>query len=204
MSEMRQSEEHVLKMLSEGRITAEEADRLLNAIEESAVPGDLDTPITAEPVLEYNLPHISEYRRGWQLPFLGSLFVLALSGGKIIARRSRKGLLNRLSLNMYWLSFTAAALGSLFFLWSRDARWLRVKVDQADGTHVDISLPVPVHLLGWLFKTARPYVDAETARQLDTAIDMIAGMQQEMDSPGGQPIVIDVNEEGSRVQVFFI
>jgi hypothetical protein len=198
---MNKSEEHILQMLNEGKITAEEADKLLQAVEKSAT-ADADT-IPPDPMEESGLPHVQQYRDSWRGPFLGSVFALALAGSKIISSRSKKGFFTRVRLSLYWGMLTLGTIGALFALWSRNARWLRIHVENEDN-RIDLSLPVPIHLLSWLLNTLRPYVDQETGRQFEMAAEFIQAMQQEMDSPDGKPLVIDINDEGSRVQVYLI
>lgn len=204
---MSDSKEHILQMLQDGAISAEEADRLLTAID-----GDTDIPDAApvderipdEPLPGGNLPHITDFREGWRVPFFSGLFMAALSARQIMRLRKKEGFFNSLGRGFHGLMFAVAGFGALIALWSRDARWLRVKIEEKDGNRIDISLPVPIHLAGWLMRTARPYVDAETAEQFDTALEVLQAMQDEMDRPDGQPIMIDVHDEGSHVQVYFV
>lgn len=204
---MGDSKEHILQMLQNGAISAEEADRLLSAIDgDDAIPEvpPVDERIPDEPLPGGVLPHITDYRGGWRVPFFGSLFMAALSARQLMRPRKDEGFFSGLGRAFHGLMLAVAGFGALLSLWSRDARWLHVKVEEEDGTRIDISLPVPVQLVGWVLRTARPYVDDETAAQLDTGLEVLQAMQDEMDSPDGQPIMIDVNDEGTHVQVYFV
>ncbi len=202
---MEQSREHILQMVSAGTITAEEADRLLSAIE--GPPAVEDTSLARPPAVDDlpPLPPIAELRRGWQIPFAGSLLVAAFSLTRLVAGRGRQGILSRLDRGVHGLLFVTAALAALFFLGGREARWLYLKIDQADGRRFTLSLPVPVGLLVWLLRFARRVnTDPALVGQLDAALDFLREMQVEMDSPGGQPVTIDINEEDQRVQIYFL
>lgn len=204
---MSDSKEHILQMLQNGAISAEEADRLLSAIEGDVELPDVppvDESIPDEPLPGGDLPHVSDYREGWRIPFFGALFMLALSGSKLLQLRKKEGFFSGISRGFHGLVFAVAGIGALLSLWSRDARWLHVKIEEADGTRIDISLPIPVQLVSWLLRTVRPYVDGDEAAQLDTAIEMIDAMQDEMNRPDGQPIIMDIKDEGSHVQVYFV
>ncbi|MBN2472306.1 MAG: hypothetical protein JXN59_16395 [Anaerolineae bacterium] len=209
---MNDSNEHILHMLQNGTISAEEAERLLNAVEAApdlpdAPPVDErlpDEPLPRGPLPGGRLPHISDYRTGWRAPFLGAAFMAALSATKLLQLQEKRGPFSALRRSFHRLLIVAGTVGALVALWSRDARWLHVKVEQADGKRIEISLPVPVQMVSWLLRTARPYVDAPTANQFDTAIEVIAAMQDEMDRPDGQPIIVDVKDEDSHVQVYFV
>jgi hypothetical protein len=203
---MSDSKEHILHMLQDGKISAEEAERLLSAIEREADLPDAP-PVDERPPdepLGGNLPHISDYRTGWRAPFIGAAFMAALSAARLLQLREKRGPFNALRRNFHRLAILAGTAGALLALWSRDARWLHVKVEEAGGKRIEITLPVPVQLVGWVLRTARPYVDTATAGQFDTAIEMIQAMQVEMDRPDGQPIIVDVKDEDSHVQVYFV
>lgn len=204
---MSDSRDQILHMLQNGAISAEEADRLLSAIEGEADLPDappVDERLPDEPLPGGLLPHISDYRTGWRAPFIGAAFMAALSAAKLLQLRQKRGPFNALRRNFHRLLIMVGGIGALLSLWGRDARWLHVRVEQADGKRIEISLPVPVQLVGWVLRTARPYVDTATAGQFDAAIEMIAAMQAEMDRPDGQPIIVDVKDENSHVQVYFV
>jgi hypothetical protein len=198
---MNGSRAHILQMLQNKTITAEEADRLLTAIDDTSA---VDDAIPHEPLPGGRLPHIADFRQNWRGVFLGNAFLLALSAARLLGLRGKPGFFRGVSRGFYGLLFALATIGAFISLWSHNARWLRVKIEKEDGHRFDLSLPVPVHLVSWLLRTLHPYVDAETAARLDTAIEMIRAMQDEMDRPDGQPIIIDVQDEGSRVQVYFV
>ncbi len=204
---MSDSKEHILNMLQNGAISAEEADRLLNAIEREADLPDappVDERLPNEPLPGGSLPHISDYRTGWRAPFIGAAFMAALSAAKLLQLREKRGPFSALRRSFHRLAILVGTAGALLSLWSRDARWLHVRVEQADGKRIELSLPVPVQLVGWVLRTARPYVDASTAGQFEAAIEMIEAMQAEMDRPDGQPIIVDVQDEDNHVQVYFV
>jgi len=199
---MEQSRDHILQMVSSGAITAEEADRLLSAIEGPPAP---QTTPSAGPAPAADLPRIGDLRRGWRLPFLGSIFLAALSLNKIVAGRGREDFFSRLGRGLYRVLFAIAATAALFFLWSRDARWLYLKIEQEDGRRFAFSLPVPVGLLARLLGLARRFsTDPAASEQLDAAAGFIREMQAEMDAPGSQPLTIDIHDKGQRVQVYFL
>ncbi len=181
----------ILKDLEAGTITAEEANRRLAALD------------TAAPLPDHDLPHVRDLRENWRLPFAVSMGGALLAGLKL-ASRPRQGFLNRVQQGFYWMALVAFGLVGLLAWWSRQARWLLVKIQTRDGQRFQISLPVPVHLLARLFRAVRPWVDEETAQQLDAAVEFIDTMQDEMDSPDGQPVIIDINDEENRVQVYLI
>jgi len=191
----------ILQDLQEGHITAEEANERLAEIEANS---PVDDSVQASPLRDYDLPHISEYRRGWKIGLLFSLIGLAFTGSKVASARRQKGFFARLRGNFYGLLFALSGLLALLAVWSRDARWLLVHIEERDGKRLDISLPVPLHLIGKLLSWLRPLVNAEDKPQVEAAIEFIKSMQDEMDRPDGQPVVVDIDDDGQRVQVFLL
>lgn len=199
---MEQSQDRILQMVAAGAITAEEANRLLAAIEG---PSAADEAVPAAPLSAADLPRISDFRRGWRWPFVGATFLVALSLSKIAAGRGRRGVISQLGRGFYWLLAAVSAVGALFFLWSRDARWLYIRIDQADGRRFALSLPVPVGVLAGLLRFARRFnSDPDVIAQLDAAEAFLREMQVEMDGPGGQPLTIDINDQDQHVQIYFL
>ncbi|GEM_PF-517674 len=237
---MSEARKQILKMLQDGAISAEEANRLLAAVgdapqESAAENAVLDTTLTDEnadtvddghsaaerpgekrkhdaaddgiPLADGEVvmpPDMGRFRRFWQIPFIIALGVLIISALAMSATYGGAGFLGMLSFVCAWSVFMVALLAAAIAFWSRTARWMHVRVQEKEGRRIAISLPVPVRLLGWGVHVARPFVDAETAVHLDTAAGFIEAMEDEMDSPGAEPLVVDVNDEdGDRVQVYF-
>jgi hypothetical protein len=194
---MNESQEHILKMVSSGAITAEEADRLLNAMDETA-----EVPVGAEPINLDGLPDVESLRERWQFPFVVSLGVMAFSGRRILARR--RGFFGKLLLPLDWMAFSLGAVGVMISLWSRSARWLYVHIVQRDGREIRLTLPVPAQTLGGLLRRTSRFGDPESREQMLAAADFLEAIHEEMDSPEGAPLVIDIHDEGQQVQVYLL
>ncbi len=200
----------ILRDLEAGTISAEEANARLAAIEtppaEEAPAGE--APAAADRLADEDLPHVSDYRGSWQLPFVISLGGLALAASKLADRgkggRSARGPFAPLRRGFYGLIFIVSGLVALLAAWSRNARWLLILIDLQDGKRLRFSLPVPVHLLGRLLSALRPFVGRQDARQLDAVVEFIESMQEQMESPDGQPIIFDITEDNERIRMYFM
>jgi hypothetical protein len=180
MSEERQ---RVLRMLGEGTISAEEADDLLAALEDSAA-SPTQAAATATPPVE----------KPWEIPFFGGLIVAGL--GAFGVRRDG-GFLARLGA---WTTFLLGAATAAVGFWSRTAPWLHVDVHERDGDRVKISLPLPFFLVGWLLDLARGFVDDETASQLDAFAGFIDDIQR---GEGGAPYTVEIeDDDGDKVLIY--
>ena len=191
----------ILQMVQNGTITAAEADSLLRAMGEDPEP---QPNMAAEPLSQAAPPAGSRARRGmpawwegtWLYVFAGALILAGVGLGftiMIAQGQTRPG----------WLACTLPVLGFGALLagltwWSRDARWLHIKVREP-GQRVHISLPVPLRLAAWVLRAARPWV-----RQLqDTAIDEALLALADADLKGEEMLVVEVDdaEEGEQVEI---
>ncbi len=195
---MNESQEHILKMVSSGAITAEEADRLLNAMGDTAE----DALPEAGPVSLDGLPDAASLGERWQFLFIMSLGVMALSGRRILRRR--RGFFGKLLLPLDWAAFLLGVVGMLLSLWSRSARWLYVHIVQRDGREIRLTLPVPARALGSLLRRASQIGDPQSREQMLAAADFLEAVHEEMDRPDSVPLVIDINDEGQQVQVYLL
>ena len=61
-------------------------------------------------------------------------------------------------------------------------------------------MPMPLGLVDWSVKAARPFVSAKQADHLATASAFVSAMK---DDPDASPIIIDVDDDdGDKVQVY--
>ena len=99
-----------------------------------------------------------------------------------------------------WALFILGLLVMAVGWWLRQARWLSVRVRQRDGPNISLAFPLPLALLAWGVRFAKPF-----APQLrETAVDeLILAMRDELKS--GHPLIVDVDDEedGEQVQVYF-
>ena len=211
---MNESKQKILQMLQDGSITPEEADRLLLAVgnanmgeseiagenEDSKLPAISadDAPVTDAPPAEPP-PDFAGMRESWQAPFnivltlAATFFVLAMA-----LIRSTRGVMKfggRLLLGVALLAGLVAA-----YIWSsRDGLWVHVRVQSSDGTRFRISLPLSVRLMRWGMQTGREYADEQALKYMDTVEAMLTAWEED---PNQDPVFIDIDEGGDKVQVF--
>lgn len=93
----------------------------------------------------------------------------------------------------------------LLALWSRRSRWLHVRVKSDKGDRHDrvaISMPLPTHLVGWIFKTFGGSIPG-----LREQPEVIRSMPEIMAALGqnGDPLIVEVNEKnGDEVRVYIM
>lgn len=196
---MESERREVLRLVQEGKVSAEEAARLLDAMSDDEAPAD-SAPVdviaaTPEPqiVTKELAPvarppywaYIALFGLGWTL--LGASLTLRANG-------------------TWWLvlaiPFLLIGLAILTFgIASRGSTWLSVKISDSEGRHkMALSFPVPLTLAAWGVGIARPFVP----QLRDTAVDELILSLREGHSKG-EVLLVDVvdDEDGERVQVRF-
>jgi hypothetical protein len=221
-----QERNQVLRMISDGKITPEEALQLMEALDQS--PAEDPTPILAEPAVaqaqapeepasqipsatsqsdqpdnpfDPRLEQIkSTVRKLWQLPlWIGTAITIASALGMYAIMRGP-------GLN-FWFYFlllplllgvflTALAVGS------RRARWLFVDVHQKSGARPErifLGFPLPLKLTAWFLRTFGAMIPSLRKTNVDEVIQII-----ETGFNGDAPLIVNVDEGegGERVRVY--
>ena len=179
----------ILKMLEEGTISAEEAEELLAAIDDS-------TAVEAS----YEEPDPPQFHPNWQAPFAVSLFVFLLGGSGLLRTRGATGVPRLLSRLFFWPVTILAGLTAVITYLSKDGPWLHLRVKSSDGDRFALSLPFPLHLLrGGLRLATTQAEDEETRSKIDAAADFLEAVET---ADITDPVTIDIQDEGDSVQIF--
>ena len=204
----------ILKMLEEGQIGAEEAAELLAALrpvaaeehpqdegweQGSAAPG----MERAEPVVEkaaaapgWEGPP-ARWSRFWIYPALvgGGLLILgAVALGLLYAAGAAAGW----RVFCGWLPMILGLVVALLALWSRNARWLHLRIKEEGKHKMALSFPLPLTLTAWIVRIIRPYVPQLKETGVDEMILALRDTNQE------EPFFMDVQDEedGEQVQIY--
>jgi len=199
---------HILQMIEDGKINAEEGLRLLNALSpkpQIASAGEAATT-TAAPAAGGGAtvpptPELGPYRDWWlkimwvgvAVTILGSLllyWVLRVAGVSFwLALASPPFVLGVVIMALAWAS--------------RTAKWIHIRIktdDRSEGPRrILISLPLPIGPAAWLLRVISPHIP----KLRDTGVDELILALSETTSPDA-PLIVDVNEGegGERVQVY--
>lgn len=184
------TEEHrrILEMVRDGLITPEDADKLLVALESSTPPGRPGEPVTGEPVY---------FRRYWEIPVIVGFILVGVAG--LCLSWSSTISLFLLGMICLWSLLLIGAVSLLVGWWSRMVRWVHVRIDEDDGGHFAISLPLPLGVVERAVGFARRFVDDETRDNLNIAISLLSMVKQ---TPTDDPISIEIHDDdGDHVLV---
>lgn len=182
----------ILKMVEAGQITAQEGTLLLASLEAPAQE--------SEPMAQGSAPEprpVDDRWSGfWRYPFLAGNAVLFL-GVAVLVLLSLSGAAAGW-LVCGWLPILLGALVVLGAWWSKNARWLHLRISEPGEKKLAISVPLPLTLTAWALKIAQPFVP-----QLhDTGVDEVIIALR--DSTLSEPFYVDVHDEdeGEHVEVW--
>lgn len=212
-----QERNQILKMIADGKISAEEGLSLMKALEEAEAPesepsneeqppeGEEDgrawraerSGIEADPRIARVK---SNARRLWQIPLWIGVAVVLLSAWGMYALLQGPGmnfwffcLILPLFLGVLLM---AAAAGT------RKARWLFVDVQQKPGekpSRIFLGFPLPLKFIAWFLRAFGHKIDDLKETNVDEVIQVL-----ETGFTGEEPLVVHVDEgeDGERVQVY--
>jgi hypothetical protein len=198
----------ILEMLNQGTITVEEANRLLEAVQDDTSPAaesKADSPPAAAPDLQ-------RFRNLSYIPFGVSVLLLVLAAwGTFALSRRADGQITAGFVVMVVVLVLCSLLTWLTLAMTR-MPWLHVRVrDRSEQTSKGkpthkrfiISLPVPLALAQWGLRIAPRYVGEEQVAQVEMAAAVLQSFRHDLGKPGTDPIVIDVDDNDERVQIYF-
>ncbi|MEZ0395301.1 MAG: hypothetical protein ABWK53_02530 [Anaerolineales bacterium] len=210
-----QEREQILKMVAEGKITAEEGLKLMQALEqlppeeaEAAEESAEEVGAGAEWQAERSgleaEPRIARVkataRRLWQIPLWIGVAVVLLSAWGMYA------LLQGPGMNFWFFCLILPLLLGVLLMaaavGSRKARWIFVDVHQKPGekpARIFLGFPLPLKLISWFFRTFGHKIDDLKDAQVDAAVQIL-----ETGFSGEEPLVVNVDEgeDGERVRVY--
>ncbi len=203
----------ILKMVEEVKISADQAMKLIKALDESSVEMEIieGTPASssgpeADPASEK--PHAPEFervaksaRRLMQIPLWIGVFIIVLSAYWMynLVAASNFG---------FWFYFAGIPflLGVLLvalFAGGRDSRWLFLKVERPNASewphNITLGFPLPLGLVSWALGTFGHNIEGLRHTNVDEIIQLLSeGFSSK------EPLIVNVDEgeNGERVQVY--
>jgi len=206
-------QKQILKMVEDGKISAEEAMKLIKALEVASVEDEIEV---IEPEAESGsgfdavggsqgsaAPEFEEVkaraRRFAMVPLgIGVVFtVLASYWLFVLVQNSNYG---------FWFvcAWFPLLLGILLVALSAggmNTRWLYVNVDQEPGErpqHITLGFPIPLGFLGWLLRNFGHYVRGMDRQRGDDILTLLGTA----DAQGPLIVNVDEGDHGERVQVY--
>lgn len=96
-----------------------------------------------------------------------------------------------------WVLFSLGLIVMLSGWWLQRARWLYMRIREADGSGFMVVLPIPLLIVGWLLRVARRFVPQIEEIGAD---QLVFAMRDEIRK--GSPFLIEVDDEdGDEVKI---
>lgn len=191
----------ILDMLRNGQISADEAERLLANVGAVDNPDFEDNQVVILPKgknkgITYD-ESVPQFRNFWQWIVAAGTSMFLIFG---LLVTSLTGILTLLCFGPFMI---AGVLIAGIGLWSRSSHWIHVRVQDADGTNIKISLPFPIGFAGSVMRIIEPIVKRQTGdvnfKGLDIA-HMIEMMGDELSEEN--PIMVAVDDDDDQVLVY--
>ncbi len=204
--------EQILKMVADGKITAEDALKLMQALDEAPVEEPLDfTPLPASEPKEEQAPpkpkpdpeftnKINRFRRLWLIPLTVGLVLTILGAYWMYSAMLSSGF--GFWFLCAWVPFLLGVVVVTLGAISKTSRWLYVNVEQKPGEsprRIVFAFPIPSAMLRWGIRNFGHNIPPEHRDTADLAMKAIF----EEDGAFNEPLYVDVHDEdGEHVQVY--
>jgi hypothetical protein len=212
--------QQILKMIADGKISAEEGLKLMQALDgepdpeddeslplmiEAEAPGhssiDSDFSAADEPDMHKTDPEfdrkLNRFRSLWIIPlWLGVAITVAGAYWMYSALQSAAGM--GFWFYFSWLPFLLGVMITAAAFSSRTSRWIYVNVKQKPGeTPQRIVFAFPLSLVGWGINLARRNIPARERGAMEEVMHAVIDSTR-----SDEPLMVDVNEDGEHVQVY--
>ena len=195
----------ILQMVADGKISAEEAARLMRALDEPAEEEiEVIEAVTGSGGAGSGAAEFEEVRRRAMryaaIPLWAGIILTVSSAWWMYSIQLNAGL------NFWFFCMTMPFLFGILLIvlgaGSGSARWLYVNVDRSHQhewpRNITIALPLPLGLVGWFLKNFGSHIDGLDRTTIDEVLMAISTAKSV-----SEPLIVNVDDDGGeRVQVF--
>lgn len=202
----------ILEMIQQGKISAQEGLKLIEALHETLETEDQEylrareemlygPPAGAdvEPAPGIDPDEMEKWRKWWVIPFWIGVGITVLGGALMYWAWSASGI--GLGFIAAWIPFLIG-LGIMVLGWnSRTGPWIHIRIQQKPGEspeRISLSFPLPVRFFAWSIRTFGQWIP-----DLPVGADEVL-LALSSYSPGDAPLSVDINDEedGQKVIVY--
>jgi len=203
--------QQILKMIEDGKITAEEGLKLIQALEQE--PAEDSEPIVepapsfssgsepeADPAAKADFQQrINRFRKLWTIPLWIGVFVTVGGAALMYAALDRSGM--GFWFFCSWFPFLIGVAFIALAVGSRTARWLYLNVKQKSGAspqRIVLAFPLPIGLINWGVNTFGHNIPGDAQTKTRDIVDLVFN-----NLSSDEPLFVDVKEDdGEHVQVY--
>lgn len=201
----------ILQMVEEGKISAEDAAKLMRALDEDA-EGETDEVeievIESRADYSYERAAAPEFdaikaraRRFSLIPLWTGVFVTVLSAWIIYSIQQNAGV------NFWFYCMTLPLMLGVLLIalgaGGRTSRWIYVDVDRRDAKpgdgpkHITLGFPIPFGLVAWFFDTFGHNINGMSKGKVEGIVQMMHATKN-----SNEPLMINVDDDDAHVQVY--
>jgi hypothetical protein len=201
-----ESKIEILKKVESGVLSVEEGSDLLGifdkAEEESSVPERTTKSLELEPMAPMEKIQASGcWKAAWSMILVGGAVLTGFSAYWVFQAYENKGFGWG-----FFLSWIPLILGVFLMIggWIlMESPWMHVRIHSKEDNkkvHIVFSMPVPLRLAGWVFKTFGHFMPQEVREK--GVEEMLETIEESMKA--GEPfhVQVDDDKDGSKVEVF--
>lgn len=209
----------ILQMVAEGKISAEEAAKLMRTLDEDADSEADEAEIEvieskAAPGFESDAssgsrrPEAPEFdaikaraRRFSLIPLWTGVFVTVFSAWIIYTIQQNAGV------NFWFYCMTLPLMFGVLLIalgaGGRSSRWIYVDVDRRDARpgdgprHITLGFPIPFGFVAWFFETFGHNINGMSKGKVEGIIQMMHATRE-----SGEPLMINVDDDDAHVQIY--
>ena len=199
-------EKQILKMVEDGKISAEEAMTLIKALEETSAEDEVEvieteTDTGKERSASMDFEEVKARAKKFaMIPlWIGVAFtVLSAYWMYALVSNANYGF-------WFFCAWIPLLLGLLLIALSgggMNARWLYVNVDQEPGEwpgHITLGFPLPLGMIAWILRNFGHYMQGMDRTNVDGILKALSTMD-DLDEP--LIVNVDEGEYGEQVQVY--
>lgn len=201
----------ILQMVEEGKISAEDAAKLMRALDEDA-EGETDEAeievIESRADSSYERAAAPEFdaikaraRRFSLIPLWTGVFVTVLSAWIIYSIQQNAGV------NFWFYCMTLPLMLGVLLIalgaGGRTSRWIYVDVDRRDAKpgdgpkHITLGFPIPFGFVAWFFDTFGHNINGMSKGKVEGIVQMMHATKN-----SNEPLMINVDDDDAHVQVY--
>ena len=201
----------ILQMVEEGKISAEDAAKLMRALDEDT---ESETDEAEIEVIEsradssYERAEAPEFdaikaraRRFSLIPLWIGVFVTVFSAWIIYSIQQNAGV------NFWFYCMTLPLMLGVLLIalgaGGRSSRWIYVDVDRRDAKpgdgprHITLGFPIPFGFVMWFFETFGHNINGMSKGKVEGIIQMMHATRE-----SGEPLMINVDDDDAHVQIY--
>jgi len=200
-----ESKLEILRKVEDGTLSVDEGSDLIGILEAakaaSREPEFIQPPIEPEePKIQPEAPKVSGcWKAAWSMILLGGAVLTAFSAYWVYQGYQNAGL--GWGFWLSWIPFTIGVFVMIFGWILLESPWLHVRIKTRDAGRLQkivLSIPLPIRMVSWVFKTFGQYMPPEVREK------GVEEILEEIDRSlkRGEPFQVEVDDKEDGDQVF--